>query len=108
MLAGAQVAPRIRFSPGDLVPFGDVPTKWYMRLEVDDRPGVLAQIAGAFGNAGVSIKSVWQEGEGSEALLLIVTHSAREAAQREAVRHLRDVDALRNVASVIRVESEEV
>jgi len=38
---------------------------------------------------------------------LIVTHSAREAAQREAVRYLRDVDALRNVASVIRVESEE-
>jgi homoserine dehydrogenase len=107
ILAGAQVAPRIQFSPGDLVPFGDVPTKWYMRLEVDDRPGVLAQIAGAFGNAGVSIKSVWQEGEGSEALLLIVTHSAREAAQREAVRHLRDVEALRNVASVIRVESEE-
>ncbi len=106
-LAGAQVAPRIRFSPGDLIPFSDVPTKWYMRLEVDDRPGVLAQIAGAFGNAGVSIKSVWQEGEGSEALLLIVTHSAREGAQREAVRHLRDVDALRNVASVIRVESEE-
>ncbi len=107
ILAGAQVAPRIRFSPGDLIPFGDVPTKWYLRLEVEDRPGVLAQVAAAFGNAGVSIKSVWQEGEGSEALLLIVTHRAQEAAQQEAARHLRDVDALRNVASVIRVESDE-
>ena len=106
-LAGAQVAPKIRFSPGELVPFGDVATKWYLRIEVDDRPGVLAQVAAAFGNAGVSIKSVWQEGEGSEALLLIVTHRAREADQQEALRHLRDVDALRNVASVIRVESEE-
>ncbi|MEA2023902.1 MAG: homoserine dehydrogenase [Actinomycetota bacterium] len=106
-LAGALVAPKIRFSPGELVPFGDVPTKWYLRLEVDDRPGVLAQVAAAFGNAGVSIKSVWQEGEGSEALLLIVTHRARESDQQEALRHLREVDALRNVASVIRVESEE-
>ena len=68
---------------------------------------MLAQVAAAFGNAGVSIKSVWQEGEGSEALLLIVTHRAQEAAQQEAARHLRDVDALRNVASVIRVESDE-
>ncbi|MEN8235808.1 MAG: ACT domain-containing protein, partial [Actinomycetota bacterium] len=106
-LAGAQVTPRIRFSPGDIVPFDDVPTKWYVRLEVDDRPGVLAQIASAFGDAGVSIKSVWQEGEGSEALLLIVTHRAREADQQAAVAHLREVDALRNVAAVIRVESEE-
>jgi homoserine dehydrogenase len=68
---------------------------------------VLAQVAAAFGNAGVSIKSVWQEGEGSEALLLIVTHRAREADQQEALRHLQEVDALRRVASVIRVQSEE-
>ncbi len=106
-LAGAQVAPKIRFSPGELVPFGDVATKWYLRIEVDDQPGVLAQVASAFGSAGVSIKSVWQEGEGSEALLLIVTHRAREADQQEALRHLQGIEALRNVASVIRVESEE-
>jgi len=106
-LAGAQVAPKIRFSSGELVPFGDVATKWYLRIEVDDEPGVLAKVAGAFGAAGVSIKSVWQEGEGSEALLLIVTHRAREADQREALRHLEEIDTVRSVASVIRVESEE-
>jgi homoserine dehydrogenase len=106
-LAGAQVAPKIRFSHGVLVPFGEVATKWYLRIEVDDEPGVLAKVAGAFGNAGVSIKSVWQEGEGSEALLLIVTHRAREADQQEALHHLEEIDAVRNVASIIRVESEE-
>ncbi len=106
-LAGAQVAPKIRFSPGELVPFGDVATKWYLRIEVDDQPGVLARVADAFGGADVSIKSVWQEGEGSEALLLIVTHRAREADQREALRHLQEIDTVRKVASVIRVESEE-
>jgi homoserine dehydrogenase len=107
LLAGAQVAPRIRFSPGELVDFSEIATKWYMRLEVDDRPGVLAQIAGAFGDADVSIKSVWQEGQGSEATLLIVTHRASEARQRRALEVLRGLDAVRSVAAVIRVESPE-
>ena len=66
LLAGGQVAPRIRFAPGEILPFDDVSTAWYLRLEVDDRPGVLAQIAGAFGDSGVSIRSVWQEGRGAE------------------------------------------
>ena len=107
MLAEAQVTPRIRFSPGALVDFAEVATKWYIRLEVDDRPGVLAQIAAAFGDAGVSIKSVWQEGVGSEALLLIVTHRIAEARQRAAVAALRDLEPVREVTSVIRVESDE-
>jgi homoserine dehydrogenase len=107
LLAGAQVAPRIRFAPGDLVPFDQVPTEWYVRLEVDDKPGVLAQIAGAFGSAGVSIRSVWQEGRGSGATLVIVTHRELESHQRAAADALSSLDAVRSVASIIRVESEE-
>jgi homoserine dehydrogenase len=107
LLAGAQVAPRIRFAPGDLVPFDQVPTEWYLRLEVDDKPGVLSQIAGAFGGAGVSIRSVWQEGRGSGATLVIVTHRELESRQRAAADALSTIDAVRSVASVIRVESEE-
>jgi homoserine dehydrogenase len=107
ILAGAQVAPRIKFSPAALLPFGDVLTKWYMRLEVDDQPGVLAQIAGEFGKADVSIKSVWQEGRGSEATLLIVTHRAPESRQQLAVDALAGLAPVRSVAAVIRVESEE-
>jgi homoserine dehydrogenase len=107
ILAGAQVAPRIRFAPSALVDFGEVATKWSVRLSVEDRPGVLAQIASAFGAADVSIKSVWQEGQGSEATLLIVTHRAAEARQRAAIDALRGLDAVRSVDSTIRVESEE-
>jgi homoserine dehydrogenase len=106
-LAGAQVAPRIRFAPGLLVDFGDVPTKWYVRLEVADRPGVLAQIAGAFGEVEVSIRSVWQEGRGDRATLLLITHEAPERAQRAAVDALRHLDVVAEVAAVIRVESPE-
>ncbi len=107
LLAGAQVAPRIRFAPGDLVAFERLETEWYVRLEVDDRPGVLAQIASAFGDAGVSIRSVWQEGRGSGATLIIVTHRAVESSQREAAAALRELEPVRSVASVVRVESGE-
>ena len=107
-LSGAQVAPAIRVRPGDVVDFGDVETQWCIRLEVVDSPGVLAQIAAAFGEAGVSILSVRQEGRGDRATLLLVTHTAREAAQQAAVATLRSLDVVETVASVIRVESEEV
>ena len=102
-LAGAQVAPRIRFSAGDVVPFDEVPTRWYIRLLVHDEPGVLARIAGAFGDAEVSIRSVWQEGVGSEAALIIVTHRAAEARQRAAVAALENIESVIDVGSVIRV-----
>jgi homoserine dehydrogenase len=107
ILAGAQVAPRIRFEPSELADFGTVPTKWYVRLEVADEPGVLAQIAAAFGEAEVSIKSVWQEGTADEATLLIVTHRAAEAQQQAALAKVRDLDCVNAVAAAIRVESEE-
>jgi len=108
ILAGALVAPRIRFSEASLADFGTVPTKWYVRLEVADRPGVLAQIAAAFGEANVSIKSVWQEGSDDEATLLIVTHRAPEADQQAALAVVDHLDCVNAVAAAIRVESEEL
>lgn len=106
-LSGSQVAPAIKVAPGDVVDFGRVETQWYIRLEVADSPGVLAQIATAFGDEGVSILSVRQEGRGDRATLLLVTHTAPEAAQQAAVDTLRSLDVVDAVASVIRVESEE-
>ncbi len=106
-LSGSRVAPRIRVEPGDVVDFGTVDTQWYVRLEVVDSPGVLAQIAGAFSEAGVSILSVRQEGRGDSATLLLVTHTAPEAAQQAAVETLRSLAAVESIASVIRVESED-
>jgi homoserine dehydrogenase len=108
LLAGSVVAPRVNLAPGEIVDFGRVASKWYLRLEVIDRPGALAQIAGVFGDAAVSIKSVWQEGLGDEATVLLVTHSAPEASQRKAVEALDGLDVVKRVAAVIRVESDEV
>ena len=54
----------------------------------------------------MSIRSVWQEGRGDEATLLIVTHDALEKQQRAAAAALRHLDVVEEVAAAIRVEGE--
>jgi len=104
--SGSQVVPRISFQAGSVVDAAEVPTRWYLRLEVADRPGVLARIAGVFADAGVSIRSVWQEGRGDDATLLMVTHEALEKQQRAAASALAHLDVVEEVAAAIRVEGE--
>ncbi|MEX0699913.1 MAG: homoserine dehydrogenase, partial [Acidimicrobiia bacterium] len=63
----------------------------------------LAAIAGVFGEAGVSIASVWQEGRGDEATLILITHAGPEAAHQIAVEHLLALDVVKQIAATIRV-----
>ncbi|MGI9667812.1 MAG: homoserine dehydrogenase [Acidimicrobiia bacterium] len=102
-LAGAQVAPSIRFAPADLVPFDEVQTRRYVRLLVNDQPGVLASIASVFGKNGVSIRNVWQEGVDGDAELIIVTHAANEAQHATALSALDAIDEVVDIAAVLRV-----
>jgi homoserine dehydrogenase len=81
--------------------------QYYLNLDVEDRPGVLAEIAEAFGRNGVSIERVWQEGFGEEATLVFITHRAREGAFQDAVADLRGLPSVHAVASMLRVEGEE-
>jgi homoserine dehydrogenase len=81
--------------------------QYYLNLHVEDRPGVLAEIAEAFGRNGVSIERVWQEGFGEEATLVFITHRAREGSFQGAVGELRLLPSVRAVASMLRVEGEE-
>ena len=105
LLAGAQVPPRVRFGPGRLREFEMVDTSWYLRLEVVDRPGVLAQIAGTIGGNEVSIESMVQLGRGDGATLLFITHASPEADHRNAITALSELEVVRQVASAIRVLS---
>jgi homoserine dehydrogenase len=107
LLAGAQVAPRILLGDRAVADFGLVPSRWYIRLEVSDAPGVLAAIAGVFGEEGVSIASVWQEGRGDEATLILITHEAEERAHIRAVVRLETLEVVKQVASTIRVLADE-
>ncbi|HUO47068.1 MAG TPA: homoserine dehydrogenase [Acidimicrobiia bacterium] len=103
LLAGTQVAPRIRFNARAVANITDLATRWYIRLEVADAPGVLASIASAFGDSGVSIASVWQEGRGDDATLILITHESPESAHRTAVERLAALDVVKQVAATIRV-----
>ena len=80
--------------------------QFYLLLAVVDRPGVLARIAGVFGEEQVSIKSVWQQGTGEEALIVLITHRANEGAMGRTVDGLRGLDVVQEVRSLLRVEGE--
>lgn len=82
----------------------DVPTRYYVSMRVADRPGVLAQVSGAFAEKGVSISAMRQEGAGEDARLIIVTHRAADRAQSETVAALEEMDAVIKVSSVLRLE----
>jgi homoserine dehydrogenase len=88
-------------------PIGEVVTRYHVRLEVADRPGVLAAVAGVFADQQVSIATVHQTGRGSAASLVIVTHAAPDAALAATVEALRALPVVRSVVSVLRVEGVE-
>jgi homoserine dehydrogenase len=71
---------------------------------VADKAGVLAGVANALAAHDVSIQTVRQEGHGDDATLVLVTHTASDAALSATVDNLRQLDAVRAVASVMRVE----
>ena len=80
------------------------PTRYHVSLDVADKPGVLATVAQEFAKHEVSISTVRQNGHGDAATLVIVTHSAPDAALAATIAALRDMPAVRAVTSVLRVE----
>ncbi|MEY2421456.1 MAG: homoserine dehydrogenase [Acidimicrobiaceae bacterium] len=95
---GALATVRIR-------PIDDAMSEYYLNLEVADKPGVLAAVAGVFGRHDVSIRTMEQEGLGDEARLIFITHTAREADMQSTLRDLRELDVVDRVVSLVRVVS---
>jgi homoserine dehydrogenase len=91
-------------------PMGEVSTRYHVSLDVEDRPGVLAQVAHVFAEHAVSIETVRQQvrhresGPSDRAALVIVTHEAPDAALSATVDALAGLDAVAAVDSVMRVE----
>ena len=77
--------------------------EYLLGLDVADKPGVLHSVTGVFASHGVSIRVAEQEGNGPDARLVFITHSAREADVQATVRELRDLDVVRNVGGLLRV-----
>jgi homoserine dehydrogenase len=85
----------------------DVPSAFYLYMEVADRPGVLAQVAEILGMQGASIKSVVQRGLGDNARLVMVLHPLLESRFYAAVRLIAQLDFMRAPPRAIRVIDEE-
>jgi len=95
-IARGEAGPAFSVAVGELetlprAPSGHRVGKSYIRFVVADRPGVLAEIAAAMRDAGVSIESLIQKGDdngGNDVLIALVTHECAEAAVTEALRLL--------------------
>jgi homoserine dehydrogenase len=87
-----------------IAPIGDTKTQFLIRLNVADKPGVLATIAQVFATEGVSIQTVRQSGRGNDAELIVVSHGATESALSATVKALSNMDIVTKVESVLRVQ----
>ena len=85
----------------------DVPSAYYLHLAVDDRPGVLAELAQVLGLQGISVKSFVQEGQGDQAQLSMVLHPVLESRLRAAIELLDGLGAVRSRPRAIRVIDEQ-
>jgi len=103
------VIDRIEIAPQDrpIVDPGDMLSRYYLRLQVADRPGVLAQIAQVLATKAISISSVMQH-ETDEttgvAEIVIMTHAAVERDSAAALAEIRHLDSVREISAVLRVE----
>lgn len=95
-----------------VVDIGEVVSKYYLRLRCADKVGVLAQVADTFGQQGVSIANMIQSAGGpdanddsEDAELVLVTHSVKEANLRAVVKRLDQLDVVKAIENVIRVEA---
>ncbi len=105
-LGGAPGPGQSAYADLPIRPMGQTPTSYHISMDVADRAGVLAAVATAFAEHGVSINTVRQQGRGDDATLVIVTHVAPDSALASTVEHLRRSDVVRAVTSVMRVEGE--
>jgi homoserine dehydrogenase len=90
-----------------IVPGEQVESAFYLHLEVEDRPGVLAEVAKILGEHEVSVKSVVQKGLGDNATLVMVMHPVAEGRFSEAVELISKLAFLRGSPRAIRVIEEE-
>ena len=82
----------------------EVISKFYLRLEVEDEPGVLAAVAKIFAEQKVSIESVIQKGRGAHAELVMVFHPVKEKRFRAALEKISEVSSIKSAPRPIRVE----
>lgn len=107
IVQGGRPSPWRYTSDVPVKPMAELVSRYYIRVEVADRPGVLAGIGRAFGDNNVSIASVIQketDEEAQTAEIVIMTHAAVEAAVQASIRQLESLEVVRQVGNFLRVE----
>ncbi len=88
-----------------LSPKEEIHSKYYLRIVVEDRPGILAKIASIFGEHSISIESMLQKSsKEGQAQLLLSTHSCIEKDIQKALQKLQSHDFLKELPAMIRIE----
>ncbi len=91
-----------------LMPLDDVRTRYYLRFQVFDRPGVLARLAGALGDAHVSIEQMVQEGggdrSGAPVQVVLLTHEALERDVAAAIAKLAGSEIVAQPTRLLRIQ----
>ncbi len=111
------VGPReSRYAALDAIPLDELRNAFYISLTVQDRPGVLAEIAGTLSGYGISISTIHQELVGSEesdterppqqAHIGITTHRALESAMTASLDVFSSTSTVLSIDSVLRLEGE--
>lgn len=96
------------FEQKRIKPIGEIEAKYFIRLSVEDRPGVLANIAAVFGNQSVSLASVIQKRTIENAAeLVLITHTVKEQNIQDSLKILGSLSIVSKIANVIRVEGAE-
>jgi homoserine dehydrogenase len=109
ILSGGGSRARWWLEPGKKIkPMAELETRYYLRLNVADQPGVLAQVSKVLGDHRISISSVLQKAADAAAQtaeIVIMTHPAKEAAMQQALGKLVHLPVVKEISNFIRVEA---
>ncbi|MCF8112766.1 MAG: homoserine dehydrogenase [Desulfotignum sp.] len=91
-----------------ILPMKELMTKYYLRFEAQDHPGVLSRISGILGENRISIRSVHQKGRNTSGRVpvVMITHTAKEAWVQTALSKISVTDCVVGDPMVIRIEDE--
>ncbi|WP_081683898.1 homoserine dehydrogenase [Granulicoccus phenolivorans] len=108
-IAGSTGPKRTTHSNRQAIAIGDIETRYFINVEVNDRPGVLAALATRFAEHGVSVQTLRQVSSISNrpdtARLVVVTHRAKESALAATVAAIKELPDVHEVLSFMRVEA---
>jgi homoserine dehydrogenase len=103
----AFVVPAARLATKKISPMDRHQGAYYMRLMVQDRPGVISAVSGALAQERISLESMLQRGrsQSGEVPVVLTTHETEEAAMRRALARITKLKAVAEQPCLIRIEA---